>query len=413
MKKILGAVLTLVLCALPVLAQDWSQWQSSGWPQWLGPDRNGISPETDLFGDKPSFEESWRVQAGKGFSGLSIVGNRIYTMYIHSGEEYAVCLDASNGEVLWRTRTDRNLPERQGGDGPRATPTVDDGMVYVSSAYGKLYALDSQTGSQQWSHDLVRKFGSKKPRWGFCPSPLVAGDLVLIEAGGRGDHSLIAFDKTSGDVAWTTGSDKLGYSSPINATIGQTQQAVFFTGYGLVSVAPQHGKILWKHPWTTEHNINAATPVFIPPNRFFISSSYGTGGSVVEVSATDRGYSVKEVWRNKKMKNHFATSIYYQGHLYGFDNAILKCLDAETGEEKWKTRGYGKGTLIVADGHLVILGEQGNLGLAEAAPEGFVEKANTWVFRSKCWTVPSLADGRLYLRDDKEIVCLNVQGATQ
>ena len=134
---------------------------------------------------------------------------------------------------------------------------------------------------------------------------------------------------------------------------------------------------------------------------------------MVEVSATDRGYSVKEIWRNKEMKNHFATSIYYQGHLYGFDNAILKCLDAATGEEKWKTRGYGKGTLIIADGHLVILGEQGNLGLAQASPEGFVEKANTWVFRSKCWTAPSLADGRLYLRDDSEIVCLKVQGTAQ
>ena len=408
-----NALLALVLCALPALAQDWSRWQSTGWPQWLGPDRNGISSETGLFGDEPSFKESWRVQAGRGFSSLSVVGNRIYTMYIHSGEEFAVCLDARNGEVLWRTRTDDNLVERQGGDGPRATPTVDDGMVYVSSAHGKLHALDSQTGSQKWSHDLVREFGSKRPRWGFCPSPLVAGDLVLIEAGGKSGHSLIAFDKTSGDFAWATGSDKLGYSSPIAVTIDQTRQVVFFTGYGLVSVAPQRGQVLWKHPWKTSHDVNAATPVFIPPNRFFISSGYGTGGTVVEVSATDRGYSVQEIWRNKEMKNHFATSIYYRGHLYGFDGSILKCLDAESGKEKWKTRGYGKGTLIIADSHLVILGEKGNLGLATATPEGFVEKANTWVFRSKCWTAPALADGRLYLRDESEIVCINLTGAAQ
>ena len=408
-----NTLLVLVLCTLPALAQDWSQWQSTGWPQWLGPDRNGISPETGLFGDEPSFEESWRVQGGKGFSGLSIVGDRIYTMYIHSGDEYAVCLDARNGEVLWRTRTDGMLMERQGGDGPRATPTVDDGMVYVSSAYGKLYALDSQTGSPKWSRDLVSEFGSKKPRWGFCPSPLVAGDLVLIEAGGTGGHSLIAFDKISGDIAWKTGSDKLGYSSPITTTIGQTHQAVFFTGSGLISVVPQHGQVLWKHPWTTSHNVNAATPVFIPPNRFFISSGYGTGASVVEVSSTDGRYEVAEIWRNKEMENHFATSIYYQGHLYGFDNSILKCLDAETGAEKWKTRGYGKGTLIIADGHLVLLGERGNLGIAEATPAGFVEKANTQILHSKCWTAPSLADGRIYLRDDKEIVRIDVVETAQ
>ena len=413
MKKILGTSLVLALCSFPALAQDWSNWQSTGWPQWLGPDRNGISPETGLFGDKSSFKETWRVQGGKGFSGLSIVGDRIYTMYIHSGEEFAVCLDAGNGEVLWRTRTDDNLVERQGGDGPRATPAVDGGMVYVFSAHGKLHALDSQTGSRQWSHDLVSEFGGKKPRWGFSASPLVEGDLVLIEAGGKGGQSLIAFDKTSGEVAWKTGSDNPGYSSPITTTIGQTHQAVFFTGYGLISVVPQHGRVLWKHPWKTKHNVNAATPVFIPPNRFFISSGYGTGGSVVEVTATDGGYEVAEVWRNKEMKNHFATSIYYQGHLYGFDSSILKCLDAETGTEKWKTRGYGKGSLIIADGHLVILGEKGNLGLAAATPEGFVEKANTWVFRSKCWTAPALADGRLYLRDDSEIVCIDVVGAAQ
>ena len=413
MKNILGVSLALALCAFPTLAQNWSQWQSAGWPQWLGPDRNGISSETGLFGDEPAFEESWRVQGGKGFSGLAIVGDRIYTMYIHSGEEYAVCLDARNGEVLWRTRTDRNLPERQGGDGPRATPTVDDGMVYVFSAYGKLYALDSQTGTQQWSHDLVSEFGSKKPNWGFCASPLVEGDLVLIEAGGKRGHSLMAFDKTSGEVVWVTGSDKTGYSSPIATTIGQTRQAVFFTGYGLIAVAPQKGRVLWKHPWKTRHDINIATPVFIPPNRFFISSDYGTGGSVVEVSPTDGGYAVAEVWRNKEMKNHFATSIHYQGHLYGFDSSILKCLDAETGEEKWKTRGYSKGTLIIADGHLVILGEKGNLGLAQATPEGFVEKASYPVFNSRCWTAPSLTNGRLYLRDESEIVCLNVRGVAQ
>ena len=410
MKKLL---LALAVFAWPALAQDWSSWQSSGWPQWLGPDRNGISTEAGLFGDELSFQEPWRVQAGKGFSGLSIVGQRVYTLYIHSGEEYAVCLDAGNGQVLWRTLTDELLAERQGGDGPRATPTVDGETVYVFSAYGKLYALDRETGAARWSRDLVREFGSKKPRWGFCPSPLVVGDLVLIQAGGKRGHSLIAFDKTNGELAWATGSDTLGYSSPIAVTIDSTRQVVFFTGYGLVAVEPQRGQVLWKHPWTTSHDVNAATPVFISPNRFFISSGYGTGGSVVEVTSTDGGYQVAEVWRNKEMENHFATSIYYQGHLYGFDNSILKCLDAETGAEQWKTRGYGKGTLIVADGHLVILGERGNLGIAAATPEGFAEKAQTWVFNSKCWTVPSLADGRLYLRDESEIVCLEVVGSAQ
>ena len=409
------ALFALVLGALPAVAQDWSHWQWTDWPQWLGPHRNGISPETGLFGKVPSFKESWRVHAGQSFSGLSVVGDRLYTMYIHSGEAYAVCLDARNGEVMWRTPTTGNDPSgRRDSRSPRATPTVDGKMVYVFSAHGKLLALDSQFGTQRWSRDIVLEFDSVKSGRNFAASPLVERNLVLIEAGGKNGHSLMAFDKTSGEVAWNTRSDERGYSSPIIATIGQTRQAVFFTGYGLIAVAPQNGRVLWQYPWMTSQHPNATTPVFIPPNRFFISSSSGMGGTVVEITATDGRYEAAEVWRNNNMQNHSATSIYYQGHLYGFDGSTLKCLDAETGEEKWKTRGYGHGTLIVADGHLVILGERCNLGIAEATPAGFVEKANTLVFRrSRCETVPSLADGRIYLRDDKEIVRINVMGVTQ
>ena len=409
------ALFVLVLGTLPAWGQDWSPWQWTDWPQWLGPHRNGISPETGLFGKAPSFKESWRIHAGPGLSGLSVVGDRLYTMYIHSGEEYAVCLDARNGEVMWRTRTTGNSPSERRGGSPRATPTVDGKMVYVFSAHGKLLALDSQFGTQRWNCDIVREFDGIRPSRGFgASSPLVERNLVLIEAGGKKGHSLMAFDKTSGEVAWTTGSDERGYSSPIIATIGQTRQAVFFTAYRLIAVAPQKGRVLWQYPWITSQSTNAVTPVFIPPNRFFISSSYGMGGAVVEVAATDKGYEVAEVWRNNNMQNHSATSIYYQRHLYGFDGSTLKCLDAETGEEKWQTRGYGTGTLIVADGHLVILGERCNLGIAEATPAGFVEKANTLVFRhSGCGTIPSLVDGGIYLRDNKEIVRINIVGATQ
>ena len=414
MSTVRTALCALVLGALPTLAQDWSHWQWTGWPQWLGPHRNGISPETGLFGKAPSFKESWRVHAGQGSSGLSVVGDRLYTMYIHSGYDYAVCLDARNGEVMWRTRITGNDPSGWPGGSPRATPTVDGKMVYVLNAHGKLHALDSQFGTQRWSRDMVREFDSVRPGRSFEASPLVERNLVLIEAGGKSGHSLIAFDKTSGEVAWTAGSDERGYSSPIIATIGQTRQAVFFTGYGLIAVAPQKGRVLWKYPWIASQYPNTATPVFIPPNRFFISSGSGMGGAVVEVTPTDKGYEVAEVWRNNNMQNHSATSIYYQGHLYGFDGSILKCLDAETGEEKWKTRGYGTGTLIVADGHLVILGERCNLGIAEATPAGFVEKANISVFfHSICETVPSLVDGQIYLRDNKEIVGINIVGATQ
>ncbi len=165
-----------------------------------------------------------------------------------------------------------------------------------------------------------------------------------------------------------------------------------------MAVAPQNGQVLWRHPWPSDYKINAATPVFVPPDKIFISTGYGVGSALVQLIAGDERTTTVQVWKNKAMKNHFATSVYYQGHLYGFNESILVCLDAAPGEEKW----------IIADGHLVIFGEIGNLGIAEATPDAFRTKATRPVFDRKCWSNPSLADGRIYLRDEKEIVCLNI-----
>ena len=200
----------------------------------------------------------------------------------------------------------------------------------------------------------------------------------------------------------------MSYSSPIGIDFADQRQTVFFTGEGLVAVAPHDGQILWQHAWPTDYKINAATPVFVSPDKIFISTGYGVGGALVQLIASDGKITTKEIWKNKEMKNHFATSVYYQGHLYGFDESILVCLDAATGKEKWKTRGYGKGSLIIADGHLVILGDNGKLGIAQATPEAFREKTTRTVFKDKCWTNPSLANGRIYLRNEKEIVRLDI-----
>jgi len=388
-----------------------SSWQPASWYQWLGPQRNGISPETGLFDDTPSFSEIWRVKAGPGFSGLSVVDGKAYTMYAKGQSEYAVCLNAATGEEIWATRTGGLFANSMGGDGPRATPTVVGDRVFTASAQSVLYALDAETGAIIWSQDLPSKIASARVSeydWGYSASPLVEEGRVLIESGGKNNRSLAAFNAEDGSLLWTSGSDEMGYSSPIGIDFAGQRQAVFFTGEGLMAVAPQNGQVLWRHPWPTDHKINAATPVFVPPDKIFISTGYGVGGALVQLIADDERTTTVLVWKNKSMKNHFATSVYYQGHLYGFDESILVCLDATTGEEKWKTRGYGKGSLIIADGHLVILGEIGNLGIAEATPDAFRTKATRPVFDSKCWTNPSLADGRIYLRDEKEIVCLNI-----
>ncbi len=402
--------------------------QAADWPQWRGPQRDGVSSEMALLqswsADGPAVE--WRTPLGKGFSGISIANGRVYTMFARDADEFAICLDGETGAELWRHRTGPYYKETQGGDGPRSTPTVDGETVYVLGATGKLFALLAASGTPIWEKDLVAEFGSEVPRWGFSTSPLVEGDLLLIEAGGRDGNfvvdmvidrkaavTAVALDKNTGATAWTALDEKMSYSSPIAFTAAGTRQLAYFTAYSLTGLAPEDGRIYWRYPWKTRYDVSAATPIFIAPDRLFISTGDGNGGVVLQIKSDGDSLAVEQVWQNKKMKNDFGTSVFYKDHLYGFDHAILKCLDAETGAEKWKARGYGKGSLIVANGHLIVLGEEGQLGLVEATPAAFREKSKTQVLNGRCWTVPSLADGRLYVRDESEIVCLDVRESVQ
>ena len=397
--------------ARPTVAADW--------PQWLGPERNGISGETGLLPTWPETgpEVKWRTPLGKGFSSIAVSGDRLFTMYADTVGEFVVCLSAVNGKQLWRVKTGGYYKEGQGGDGPRSTPTVDGDRLYVLGAEGMLLALRTADGGEVWRKDLVAEFGGEIPRWGFSTSPLVEGDLVLVEAGGVVSNILlnmitehseeataVALDKNTGTLVWSALDDKMSYSSPIAYTVDGVRQVAFFNAYALVGMAPADGKVLWRFPWKTRYDVSASTPVFLPPDRIFISG--GDEGAVVRVG--DK--AVDQVWKNGTMVNHFSTSVYYDGHIYGFDQSILKCIDAETGVEKWKARGYAKGTLIIAGGDLIILGEQGNLGLAAATSEDFVEKANVPMMSGRCWTVPALSGGRLYIRDEQEIVAVDLRG---
>ena len=420
MKNITGL---LIICVL--LYGVVSIVGAADWPQWRGPDKDGISRETGLLKEWPDGgpQVLWRVPLGEGFSGISVIGGRVYTMFSEEDDEFVVCLNAANGEEIWRFRSDTNYIESMGGNGPRATPTIDGELLFTVTAQGKLYALNTENGEKVWSHDLQGEFGSRIPRWGTCTSPLVEGDLLLVEVGGTDGKSIVAFDKTSGDVVWSSLTDVLGYSSPIAVTIDGIRQLIVFTGTRLVSVSPENGQLYWAYPWQTEYDVNAATPVFIPPDKIFISSGYGKGAAVVQVrvkaspesSAEENEgeknrveINVEEIWKNEEMKNHFATSVLHGDYVYGFDNAILKCIDANTGREKWKTRGFGKGTLMLADAHLIILSDRGKLGLAEATSSGYNEVASEEILSGLCWTVPTLANGNLYARNEKEMVCLDM-----
>lgn len=402
------------------------------WPQWRGPNRDGVSGEVGILKAWPPNGPKmlWRVPLGEGFSGISVSQGRVYTMFSKGDDEFVVCLDATDGREIWRFRSDSTYYEYEGGNGPRSTPTIDGDLLFAISAQGKLYALNAASGQEVWSHNLPRKFGSKMPRWGYSISPLVDGELLLVEIGGIREKSIVALNKNSGDVIWSSHEDKLGYSSPIAITVKGLRQIIFLTGTNLVSVSPTDGTIYWKYSWQTRgrfgYDVNAATPVFIPPDKVFISTGYGTGAAVLQLRAfvspdddraatdqikTNRGaVRIEEIWQSPIMENKLASSVLYENHLYGFDNSILKCIEANTGEEKWKSRGFGMGTVIIADGHLILLSGQGKLGLAEATPAGYREKASAKVLSGRCWTVPALANGKLYVRNLEEIVCLDMTG---
>ena len=395
----------LVGATLSAEADDHS---TAEWAQWRGPNRDGISSETGFLKNWPQEGPKvlWHIPLGDGYSGISIAQGKVYTMVAEGNDEYVICLDTSSGEEVWRFRSGAKFTESRG-DGPRSMPTVHGDSVFALGAEGKLYALDAGDGTKLWAHNFVEEFDSKIPTWGFSSSPLIEGDLVLVEAGGTDEKSIVAFDKKSGDVVWTTHTDEVGYSSPIAIDFGGVRQIIFLTSKTLLSVAPEDGQIYWKYAWP--EGINIATPIFIPDDKIFISASYDKGAVLLKMTTDEDGIGIEEVWKSRVMKNHFNSSVLQGDYLYGFDNAILTCIEANTGEEQWQQRGFEKGSLLLADGYLIILGEGGKLALAEANPSEYNEKARFQLFDDKCWTVPTLAGGKLYIRNQKEMVCLDLR----
>ena len=408
--RLTATIATLVVAGSLMVGSAGATDVGTNWPRYRGPGADGLSAETGLLSAWPAEgpPELWRSTLGGGYSGLSIAGGRLYTLASAGRDELALAIDAESGRELWRVRLDSNRFDDQG-DGPRSTPTVDGDTVYVLGARGKLFALSTADGAIRWQVDLVDAFAAREPRWGVSTSPLVEGDLLIVDVGGRAGYSLVAFDKASGSVRWHANDDKPGYSTPIAITLGEVRQIVSFSGSELVSVAATDGELLWRHRWQTSYNVNAAMPIFLPPNRIFISSSYDVGAAMLQVSATDGKFRVLNIWKTRSMKNHFNSSIVVDGFLYGFDNGTLKCLETATGDEQWSVRGFAKGSLLYADGHLLILSERGVLALAAADPSEYREKARFTLFRNKTWTMPSLADGRLFVRDQQELVALDLR----
>jgi outer membrane protein assembly factor BamB len=389
--------------------------RAGDWPKFRGHNGDGISGETGLLKEWPQEgpREIWRIPIGEGYSGMAVVNGRVYTMEARDDSEFLLCYDAGNGQEIWRTKVGPILNDDQG-NGPRATPTIDGGVVYAISGDGHLIAAEAQTGNTIWNIHVKKEFSFKDPPfwWGFSGSPAIEGDLLLLEVGGDGENSIVALNKQTAEPVWSTHSDLIGYSTPLAVDFDGKRQYVFVTSQHVVSVAPS-GEVYWKAPWGG-NIIKIAMPVFVPPDMIFVSASYDIGAVLLKMTATGRSIGVEEVWKSKVMRNHFNSSVLVGDHLYGFDNATFKCIDPRTGEQLWaKRRLGGKGSLIFADDHFFVLGERGLLLLVEANPAKYIEKSRVQILKGKTWTPPTLSNGRLYLRNQKEMVCLDVSGKDQ
>ena len=376
------------------------------WPCWRGPDRNGRSAETGLSWkwEANHLPVLWRASVGKGFSSFAVAAGRAYTMGNADGIDTVFCFDAEKGTVLWRHSYPCEPQPLSYEGGPSSTPAVDDGRVYTFSKSGDLFCLGAQDGNVIWQKKIdpwPQLTGDWKNTWRYAGSPLVLGDRLFMSLGQAG----MAFNKKDGAVVWQSPAGHPGYSSPVPFRVGAALALAFFSGHAVIGVEAATGKRLWEVPWHTEWDMNAADPL-IHDGKLFVSSGNNSGCALYDISVTPP----RELWRNKNLKTPLNSAVLWQGHVFGFNDADLSCVAWANGELKWGERGVRRGSLLVADGLLLALSENGKFVVSPASAEAFRPIAQAQVLTGRCWTAPVLAHGLLYVRNAQgEVVCMDAR----
>jgi outer membrane protein assembly factor BamB len=401
---VLGSVLTAALGTAQTPAP-------AEWSQWRGPNRDGISAETGLLEEWPAGGPPlvWQgAGAGTGYSSFSTSGGRLYTIGARDDVEYVMAFDRASGRKLWETANGRRFRNDRG-DGPRSTPTTEGPFVYAFGGTGELTCLDAETGRKVWAVNAVKQFGGVTPYWGYSESPLIVGDRIVFNAGGR-RASIVAVNKTDGKVLWQQHGDEAGYSSPMLLRTGSLQQVVFFTASRGLAVDPRDGRLLWAYDRANNSTANIATPV-VKGNKVFFSSDYGTGAALVDVRAAGNFATANEVYFTREMRNHHASSVLVGTHLYGFNSSILTAMAFDSGTVAWRNRSVGKGSLIYADDRLYLYSENGVVGLADASPTEYRERGRFQlkIGNSEAWSHPIIASGLLILRDQDRVYAYDVR----
>jgi outer membrane protein assembly factor BamB len=386
------------------------------WTDFRGPGRDGHYRERAIRTDWPAtgLTPLWKQPIGGGYASFVIARGRAFTIEQRGPDEVVAAYDVPTGRELWTHAWRAVFSETLGGDGPRATPTWADGRVFALGGRGELRCFDEATGRVLWRTNILEENGATNLEWGMAASPLVVDDTVIVLPGGSNGRSVVAYDRRTGTLAWSALGDQQAYSSPMLVTLAGTRQLLVFSGSRLVGLTPDRGALLWEYPWATQFGVHAGQPLLLGDNRVFLSSGYGTGAAVIEVTSAGGGLAAREVWRNNRMKNQFTSSVLHEGFIYGLDESILACLDASTGELKWKGGRYGYGQVLLASGHLIVLTEDGDLALVRATPERHQEIARFSVLSGKTWNHPAMADGYLWVRNGSEMAAFDLRpGATK
>lgn len=406
-------LITLLFCLTLVPFADAQSTSSTDWPQWRGPNRNGISQESGLMKQWPASGPSrvWMTSnLGAGFGSIAVKDDRIYVQGLQGRASMVSSLNRDDGQVVWSKVIGTGLNNERG-PGPRGTPTIDGDLLYVLTENGDLACLRIQDGTRVWQRNILADFGGRNISYLISESPLVDGNMVIVTPGGR-NAGIVALDKMSGETVWTSEelSDEAGYASVIAADVQGVRTLMTLTGENGVGIRASDGKLMWEYSRVTNRIANVATPIF-HDDKVFYSSSYGTGGALLGLTAEAGEVSAEEIYFTRNLQNHHGGLVLIDGYLYGYHNSILTCLEFATGNVMWRDRSIGKGSLTYADGNLYLFSENNVVGLAEATPSGYREKGRFEVAYQGLlsWAHPVVSSGRLYIRNQGTLASYDVR----
>jgi outer membrane protein assembly factor BamB len=380
------------------------------WTGFRGPNRDGRYDQEPILTrwPKDGLRQIWRQPIGGGYSSFIVADGRAYIIEQRRDREVAAAYAVSDGRELWTNGWPDKFEEPMGGEGPRATPTYDEGRIYTMGGNGEFRCLDAGSGRTIWRRNIITENDAEVLAYGEAASPLIVENKVIVLPGGTNGLSVAAYDKLTGAPIWKSLSDAQAYSSPMLVTLAGQRQVLILSGRGVMGIMPESGRLLWHLTWLVDNFNAVAQPVVLDANRFMLSAGYGKGCAAFEVTQSNAVFEAHLLWKNTFLRNKFSSSVLYDGFIYGLDEDTLVCLDAASGERKWRDGRFGYGQVLLAGGHLLILGGNGDLALVKASPVAFDEVAWFPALHGKTWNCPAIADGKIFVRNSVEMACFDL-----